>query len=375
MNTILPTGSKVSRLQNEVARHLDMIWKSSTAPGGPTGFFLKRASALYALGLARDQRRALLRRRSLPVPVLSVGNVTVGGTGKTPFTLWLARHFRQRGFRPAILSRGYGGSESRTGPALVEPEDRDAAVRFGDEPVLMAKRLGDIPVWIGRDRRESGCRAVERSGANILLLDDGFQHIALHRDVDIVLLDAENPFGNGKLLPGGSLREPVRSLERADVFLLTRADSPEAAADTRSLLESLFPGKPIFECTHRITSCRFGLDGPRLRLETLKGRPVVAFAGIAHPESFFKGIETLGMTPVGVVPYPDHHSYGPGDLRFLPETVQELGAQFLVTTEKDAVRLPAPLRDAVLVTELEPAFTGDDEQKLGRWLNGLLESV
>ena len=361
-----------------VRRTTEAVLRFWHGPGPPRipaalGPFLSLSRRLYAAGLARSQQRALLRRRSLPAFVISVGNLTSGGTGKTPLTLRLAAWMRELGSRTAILSRGYGRCGGETVPA---PQGGDAAshvLLFGDEPVLMARKLPDVPVWVGPDRWTSGMAAIGSSGARVLLLDDGFQHLALARNLDLVLLDAENPFGNGLLLPLGPLREPPEHLQRADAIVLTRAEDPHAAAATHSLLTRMFPGKPLFTCTHRLSALKAGLGGHEIALPFTVARPVVAFAGIARPDSFFRSLEAAGMTLVGRFPFPDHHRYAPRDIEMLLDGVRKTGACFLVTTEKDAVRLPASFLSWVVTAGVEVDF-GEESRDFFEYIGSKLAS-
>ncbi len=325
---------------------------------------------IYLEGLRRDQARAALKRRRLPAFVVSVGNIVAGGTGKTPFVIWMARFLADEPpCGVAILSRGYG---SRMGRNAVEqvPKEGDIAElasRFGDEPALMARRLPEAAVWVGRDRFLSGTAAMESSGAKILLLDDGFQHLQLYRDLDIVLLDAERPYGNGELLPLGPLREPPGSLARADALVLTRAEDPGAAHATRSLLEARFPGKPVFACSHRLKCFTIGLGGPEAPLDMLRGVPVAAFAGIARPSGFFNALRESGLTLSSVLSFPDHHPYREEDIHRISDQASRSGARLLITTEKDMVRLPEPVRSATLAAVLDLDF-GSDRQAIEGFL-------
>ncbi|MGV8073871.1 MAG: tetraacyldisaccharide 4'-kinase [Syntrophobacteraceae bacterium] len=338
---------------------------------GPLVSLLSLGSRLYECGLKYDQRRALLRKRSLPAFVISIGNLVAGGTGKTPFTLWLSRYFREKGRQHAILSRGYGRSSGEAGRVPIEGETLSLAKRFGDEPVLMAKKSCPIPVHVGRDRWTSGMRAMESTGADLFILDDAFQHLSLERDMDIVLLDSGNPFGNGELLPLGPLREPVRHLERADAIILTRADNPEILENTRRQIEGLFPQKPLFACRHRLRGLRSGLSGDRVSFSALGNRPAVAFAGIARPEAFFQSLRESGVFLSQCLGFPDHHWYGKSDISLLMQSVRENHASFLITTEKDFVRLPALLQDITLTVELDLDF-GSDYDALCSYLDSNL---
>lgn len=331
----------------------------SSSPLLPLLPFLYAGSKLYELGLTYDRDRERRHRRALPAPVISVGNITTGGTGKTPLTIWLARHFASMGKNPAILSRGYGRRGKDVSRVPTDGNLSDCALHFGDEPTLMAKHLrGLAGVWVGRDRWLSGRKAIQ-SGADILLMDDGFQHLRLYRDLDLVLVDAHKPFGNGALLPLGPLREPASSLNRADAIIVTRADDPAAAARTIAQMEARFPGKPVFTCRHKLMGPRFGLDGPLIPPPRLHGYTLVAFAGIGKPKQFFDSLYRLGLHISEGIAYPDHYRYGRKDLVRLIHAGRGKDPLLFITTEKDFVRLPAPFQRTVLTAAMEMDFGSD----------------
>jgi tetraacyldisaccharide 4'-kinase len=368
--------SNIGRFRTDLQRRITAWvvenWSKpvSKSPMKPLLPCLGFTSGLYLKGLKRDQARAASERQTLPAFVVSVGNLVTGGTGKTPFTIWLARRLSEGHKHVAILSRGYG-SGRKAGEAEQAPVDGETGKnisRFGDEPVLMARSLPQIPVWVGRKRFLAGRSAIRSSGAEILLLDDAFQHLALHRDLDFVLLDAEQPFGNGLLLPLGPLREPIESLSRADAIVLTRANDMEKANATRSQLEARFPGKPIFACRHRLGRFTLGLGGPQVPLDMLRGIPLAAFAGIARPQAFFDSLRDLGLTLRAAVSFPDHYPYGAADIHLLLRNARENGARLLISTEKDLVRLPEEVQSSVLAAALELDF-GADREALCRFVD------
>lgn len=313
---------------------------------------LGAASTIYGWGLAGRQSAALGRRKRLPAFVISVGNLVAGGTGKTPFTLLLAETLRERGLRPAVLSRGYGRTSRDVARVPTEGDTRSLVPLFGDEPVLMARKAPFVPIWVGRERIRAGWEAIRTSRANVLIMDDGFQHVSLERDLDLVLLDASHPFGNGRLLPAGPLREPISSLNRADAFILTRADTAHCTTRTRDHLARLFPEKPAFACRHRLERFHMALNADEIPLSLLRETPTLAFAGIARPESFFQGLRALGIPLRAAVPLPDHKYPSATDLLSLLHQCKKAGARVLITTEKDWVRLPADLQPFVATAEL-----------------------
>jgi tetraacyldisaccharide 4'-kinase len=295
----------------------------------------------YSIGLRRTRR--------LPCRVVGVGNLTVGGTGKTALVELLARALAERGHRVAILSRGYGGRAPH--PAtLVSDGERIllGAAEAGDGPVLLARRLADvgggIPVVVGRDRFRAGALALERFGADLLILDDAFQHRRLHKDVEILCLDGQAPWGPGGLLPRGSLRESPGAVRRAHLLVVTRAAAAPRLAEVEAELARRAPGLPIARASYRVTGARDLGSGAWRRVESLRQTPALAFAGIAVPEAFAETLAGCGIAPRELVPFPDHHAYRPADLSALAARARSAGARALFTTEKDGVRLPHPSR-------------------------------
>jgi tetraacyldisaccharide 4'-kinase len=292
--------------------------------------------------------RDWLAVKRLPCRVISIGNLTLGGTGKTPMVEVVAGLLQQERQRVGILSRGYGGSVQEAITVVSDGEkclvSPDIA---GDEPVLLAERLPGIPVIVGRDRYAAGMLAVERFGVSVIVLDDGFQHIRLARDLDILLLDAARPFGNGRLFPRGDLRESPAALARAHAIVFTRWD-PDSARPT-SALELPQPPPPIFYSQHQPLDLRVFDDGRILPLTALKGRRVLAFCGIGIPDHFRQMLQRLEAEVVTYTAFPDHHSFTRSELEQLVQRAKDCGAEILVTTEKDGVRLRKcrPLRGDV----------------------------
>jgi tetraacyldisaccharide 4'-kinase len=325
----------------------------------PLHFLLHLGATLYTTGLHRHQHQAELRRRRLPAFVISVGNLVIGGTGKTPLTLWLSHHLRTLGRNPAILSRGYKRRDASVAKVPSLGQSHREALRFGDEPALMARRAAPVPVWVGTDRWQSGSLALQTDRVDTLILDDGFQHLRLERNLDLVLIDAHDPFGNGSLLPLGPLREPLAHLSRADAIVLTRAEDPEKTEETRAKIAQWFPKKPVFSCIHRLTGLSIGLEGQHLPLAPFQGREAIAFAGIARPESFFYLLRKAGIIVSRCFAFPDHHPYQATDMAMLIEAMKESKAPFLITTEKDMVRLSPEFQAFALATLVEIDFLLD----------------
>ncbi len=317
---------------------------------GLPSLLLAPLSLLY--GAAADAHRALSRPVRAPVPVISVGNLVVGGAGKTPVTLWLAQRLLARGRRPAVLSRGYGRRGSGDLEVLVDTP----ALLAGDEPALIKRRCPEALVLVGARRARLAPLAVAR-GADVLLLDDGLQHHALARDLDIVVIDASNPFGNGHRLPWGPLRDSPALLSRLPRALvwLTRCDLPRDPRAPRGDVESVFePGEVRLPAARVDTTGREprpadaqGCDASTDALDSdpggerfdLRGKRVFLFAGIARPESFVATVGALGAAIEGQRWFPDHYRYSSSDLAALRAT----GAPLLLTTEKDRVRIDPSL--------------------------------
>lgn len=284
---------------------------------------LRLRALAYAAGLLRSYR--------LPKPVISVGNLTVGGTGKTPMTQYLARWFMERGKRVAILSRGYGGSLE--GEIRVVADGRAILLspgEAGDEPYLFASSLPGVMVVIGADRHRAGCLAMERLEPDIFILDDGYQHLRLRRDLNLLLLDCAKPFGNGRTLPAGALREPAVAVNRADLVVFTRCNGREPADVT---------AKPWCAASHRLIGA-IPLDGEEpVSLRSLEELGSLAFAGIADPAAFFESLEDEGIHPVATLAFPDHCKYGEQEIAALCKLKEASRADYLITTAKDAVKL------------------------------------
>jgi tetraacyldisaccharide 4'-kinase len=323
---------------------------------------LRPFSRLY--GALQETRARLyadgrLPSRRLPQPTISVGNITFGGTGKTPIVEFLARRFRFEGRSPAILSRGYG----RKSRGLVVVSEGDGPLvgpdRGGDEPVELARRLPGVLVVVA-ERRSEAARVAARLGANLLLLDDGFQHLRVRRDVDLLLLDARDPFGGGELPPIGRLREPLSALGRADAFVFTRVDRAEPPTAARRALQAARPEAPVFNARIRAAGAR-DEDGAPVPIATLRERRLLAVCGIAQPDGFAASLAELDLTPEDTLVFRDHQRYASRDLERIRRAAEETGSSWIVTTEKDAVKLWGRVRLPVVavrlsVEVLEPGF-------------------
>ncbi len=323
-------------------------------------------SQLYRVAVAGHHASyvyGLRRPKQLPCKVVSIGNLTLGGTGKTLLTIWMARWFHQHGWRTAVLSRGYGTRAK--GHVQVVSTGSGPLVDWqtaGDEPYLLAQTLPGIPILIDKDRYRSGLFACNQFGSEVVILDDGFQHYALHRDLDVVLIDASNPFGHGALFPRGILREPLRALRRADAIILTRVETPTASLDVlRRHIRHWNKCQPRYAMTTCVEGLQQGEASIPVGAARLRDRRVVAFAGIGNPQAFTTTLRQLGSNVVAVAVFPDHHPYTPADWHAIVDLAHQQSADCLITTEKDAVRLAsdwqAPI--PIYVLRIGVQFTSD----------------
>jgi 3-deoxy-D-manno-octulosonic-acid transferase len=286
---------------------------------------------------AWQRARNMRRRRKLNASVISVGNVTMGGTGKTPFVLYLAEQMRRAGRRPGILSRGHG-RQSLARHLILEPGKRVKVSQSGDEPQIFLSR-GVAPVGIGADRFDTGQILQERFGADVLILDDGFQHVRLERQVDIVLIDALAPFGGGEIFPLGRLREPLTALMRADVIVITRSESERGTYNLQLALRRYNARAPIFRARTVPESWIDLATGRQIPAREFPFDRVGAFCALGNPASFRATLELMGIRPVDYVTFGDHHTYDARELRSLAHQFGAAKAQAAVTTEKDAINL------------------------------------
>ncbi|MEE8553524.1 MAG: tetraacyldisaccharide 4'-kinase [Desulfobacterales bacterium] len=346
------------------------------------GGLVKLREALYKKGVLQSKR--------LPCPVVSIGNIAVGGTGKTPMTVYVTELIRRFGYKVAIVSRGYKGKAEKTGGIVydgriicMEPD------QAGDEPFMMAKRLRSVPVIVGKDRFKAGMLAVKEFNPDVVLLDDGFQHLRLYRDIDLVLLDFNTPFGNGNLLPRGILREPASSLSRADALILTRSDSSPGSIKANLLDRLMYLSqkrsvyitfhapyiykvvKAFGDMEHIVLSKSRDWDS-----EIIKGRNVFAFSGIARNEDFKHTVESFGCDVSGFAGFPDHHKYSNEDINKILRSAKDAGAEIVCTTEKDYARMGNskswPI-DLVIIG-IEIAF-GDDEAAFNAYIQNRLSEL
>ncbi|TSA11170.1 MAG: tetraacyldisaccharide 4'-kinase [Deltaproteobacteria bacterium] len=385
-------------------------------------YFLSPLGYLYGQVMrlrSRFYEFGLFKTRSLPCRVISIGNLTLGGTGKTPVTMWLADYIRSKEKKVTIVSRGYRAKNKR--PVSIVSDGQRILLgpdEAGDEPFMMARNLPGVPLLIGKERFLVGMRAIEDFSPDVVLLDDGYQHLGLARDLNLLLLRPVKPFGNGRVFPAGTLREPLSALKRADAFILTYAEEEAGSVmeEQRLFLQERFPNKPVFVSyckpvsfyllneTHMSYSDekdnenrkRDSRDGcpttngdfvisrtgvsPVKRVFTdekkahppseLKGKKALAFCGIAHPESFRKMLIRLGIDLVDFMDYRDHYDYHRGDLEKIEEKAARKGAEFIITTEKDAVKIGKPIELKIPVGVLKTEFIFESD--FAAFVSGLL---
>lgn len=340
---------------------------------GPARAGLSVLSAPYAAGISAYRSLfdfGLIRPAEMPCAVVSVGNITLGGTGKTTTVRWLIRRLREWGLQPAILSRGYragGTSDPERVTIVAGPEGvRESAADGGDEPVLLARSLPGVPVLIGKRRIRSGLTAWEQFRPDVLVMDDAFQYWRLRKDVEILLLDATNPFGGGRVFPRGLLREPLRGLRRAHCVLLTHSAWADNAERDRVLAEVRWrvPGVPVAEASHKPVGLRNLADGEARSVTELGAGRWLAVSGLGRPGAFERTLAELGVSDVVSEAFPDHHAYTQAEIAAAAERVRREGLAGIVTTEKDAVKIdPSWAGGAlILVVEIDLEFRSGREE-------------
>ena len=351
---------------------LDLASLQKRLLSGPGRFLLIPLSWLYGVGVwIRNwlYTLGLFKARTLPCRVISVGNIAVGGTGKTPAVIALAKHLQNENLRVAILLRGYK-RHSREKVTVVSDGERVCASlkESGDEAYMMARQLNDIPIVVSRQRYQAGQVALERFGVDVLLLDDGFQHRQLTRDVDILTVPAqfaapEYPLKNRKrLLPAGTLRELPTALRRADVILLTHTDMVDDLSHIKETLQRLAPDVLILESVHQpvhfypLASSK----APRRDAMSIEGKRVLAVCGIGNPETFVKTLMRCSPEHVELLAYPDHHVYTEADLARIGTVFQAAQADLIVTTQKDEEKIGAVRKPHLPIFVLEIALVITD---------------
>lgn len=321
------------------------------------------------------RQNIVMRSERLSVPVVSIGNLTMGGTGKTPLVLYVARFLQGMGRKPAIISRGYKGKA----PAPVSiVSDGDKVLlppkEAGDEPAMLAESLKGVPVLIGPERAAVGLEAISRFRPDTLIMDDGFQHLALQRDLDLVLFSARKLLGSGWVFPGGELREPFSALKRAQAFVITGVDNTtrNEVVAFKGLLQGIFPKTPVFLGEYLLSCLVHSQQAKTFPVDKAKRLPLYGFAGIACPEAFRYTLEKERFLLTGFQTFRDHHDYSAKDVNALIEAARSRRARALITTEKDFVKLKPffgefPLMALKVELFMEEGFDLFLSSAVGRW--------
>lgn len=342
---------------------------------------LSAAAPLYATGaylnrMAHDL--GIVRKEVLPATVLSVGNITLGGTGKTPYCLWLVEWLRAQGRAPAILTRGYGREDEDHLLVVHDGKRLRATTRqAGDEPVLLAKALGNVPVIACANRVRGGRYALRKFKLDTLVLDDGFQHHAVGRQGDIVLVDSTVPLRSLRLFPRGTLREAPPTLARAHLIVLTRWSQAEEPRSVLRDVRRFAPGVPVIRTNLRITGATRVADGSDVELESLKGRKAYMACAVGNPKSVRRSAEELGIQVIGGRRMRDHARFNRRSVGQLEAARKRRGAELLLVTEKDAVKLAEldglPESLVAIRARIEP-YEEKDSRVMQRVLRARLEA-
>jgi tetraacyldisaccharide 4'-kinase len=317
--------------------------------------------------------------KRLDAVVIAVGNITVGGTGKTPMVERIARYIKSEDYSVAILTRGYGRessglralnvpgatSNSGAGGRGGGKAARDSYREFGDEPLMLARALPDVPVVINKDRYEGGLWAVNEVGAEVLVLDDAYQHLAVARDLNILLIDATDPFGGFEMVPFGRLREPLYGIKRADAVIVTRADRPFDQGQTNAIIKHFCGSKvPVMHAYSFIARLRHIETGETYETNQFTGWNAALVCGIGNPQAFADDVLQIGINIVSENFFPDHHAFTQEDLDRVTRAAQDAGADLIITTEKDAVRLEGLKQGAVPAYTAQLEIESDDDVRL-----------
>jgi tetraacyldisaccharide 4'-kinase len=302
---------------------------------------LQPLAGIFRVGVALRHaayRMGWLKTQRLSRPVISVGNLTVGGTGKTPLVATIAQILQHQGLKPSVLTRGYG-RENEQDLIVIEPGAArpPEAREVGDEPALLARMLPEVPIVLCADRFRAGQAAEECFQVDAHILDDGFQHLALARDLDLVALDATQPISNWRLLPAGRQREPLSALRRAQIVVITRSDSADSKP-LEALVMKASPKTKIFRSQTVLRGWADTWSGEPIPHSRIHGQKVAAFCGIGNPDAFFADLRRWGFDLVGKDAFPDHHIYTDGEIQRFTAAARKNGATALLTTQKDAVK-------------------------------------
>ena len=305
------------------------------------------------------------RKGRLEKPVISIGNITVGGTGKSPMVQYLCRGLSRRGLRPAVLGYGYGGALNGKFGIVSDRKAMHLTPSIaGDEPVMLAASLPGIPVLVCRDRLITGQAAVNEMESDVLVLDDGFQVWKLHRDLEIVLINGGNPFDNGRTLPAGRLRERLSALRRADCIVATGVWDAEERKDVLARVLRFAPSAPVFFARFLPEGLISVGGSSEMTIGEMARKKALGLCSIANPTSFEQTLADLGVNVVACERFPDHHAYSAKDIATVNHSAEEISAEIIITTDKDAIKLDAH-QFAVPVYSLRIRVEIDDED--GFW--------
>ncbi len=342
-------------------------------------FFLNLAAGAYSVITrirAYFYKKEILPVKRLPCQVISVGNITAGGTGKTPLTIYISGLLSNLGVKHVIISRGYKGEAEKKGGIVSDGKKIFMDVKkAGDEPFMMANLLENVPVVVGKNRFDAGMLAVEKFNPDVILLDDAFQHMALARDINILLLDSQKPFGNGRLLPAGMLREPVSAVKRAHAVIFTRDDKKRPVNEICP--EIIKTGLPVFRTCHMaalslIYSSLSPFKGEitkNAHLKILKGKKVFAFSGIGKNHDFLETLKNAGCKITDFMGFSDHHKYSDADYKAMLDKIQEKDIDLIATTGKDYVKIPENFlwpKDLAVI-DIRVSF-GDDSYNFAKFI-------
>ncbi|RKY33044.1 MAG: tetraacyldisaccharide 4'-kinase [Candidatus Omnitrophota bacterium] len=333
-------------------------------------FFLFLLSQIYALIIRFLIFKNRLLQQRLNCKVISIGNITLGGTGKTLLAEYIAKLLKQKGHRVAVLTRGYGRKVTTS-----QRHNVTSYENMGDEPYMLKMKLGDVPVLVDADRIRSGKKAISEYGVDSVILDDGFQQWRIKKDLEIVTIDATDPFGNGNMVPRGLLREPLSGLRRADIFILTKTNLNFHVQEAVSYLNQINPKALILKSVHQpIGLYRLNKQDQPVRPESIKEKKAVIICGIADPDSFSNLITGLGINIVSVYTFADHHRYSYRDLERLDRQLQSSAINTMITTEKDFVKISPYLsyrndwRFELLVLRIEIKLIDNEQDFINRLL-------
>jgi len=344
---------------------------------------LTEVSKVYTLTMAvrlRLYKCNLLETRRLPCKVISIGNITLGGAGKTPMTLYMAELIKSMKLNTAIVCRGYKGECEHSVQMVTDGvKNFMGPDQAGDEPYLMATKLSGVPVFVGKNRYVSGMKAWESFHPDVIILDDAFQHIQLFRDLNLLLLDAAKPFGNGHIFPRGILRESLEQVDRADALVITRAE-PDRLENGFFKENKMISDKPVFRCRHMPDAVSvLNSEGMWVKCspDSIRGEKCLAFAGIAKNEDFLRILTDFGCRLADFINFPDHHAFSVNDVETILRTAKKYQVKFLVTTEKDRVKLPASMFLAMKIYSIgvKISFVENDKDRFREFICNTVTST